>query len=664
MSTSQGQSPGSVLRTLFGFATFRPHQEEIVRAILERRDAFVVMPTGGGKSLCYQLPAHMLPGTCLVISPLISLMKDQVDGATETGLAAACLHSALGAQERRLVWRRLERGELDLLYVSPERFVMPEFTERLKRLPVSFVAVDEAHCISEWGHEFRPDYLGLARIIPEFPNIPLTAFTATATLRVQNDIIARLGLRDPHVVRASFDRPNLFYRVVPRTEPAQQILQFVRRRPGVSGIVYRMARKSVEATADLLSSHGIPALPYHAGLDDATRARNQEAFDRDEVRVIAATIAFGMGIDKSDVRFVLHGDLPKSVENYYQESGRAGRDGEPAECLLLYSRGDFAKLGRFIDEIADEEERARAMRRLWAMARYAEGYACRRAALLRYFGDELAPDGTLPPAEADARMGAEAGTPREDCCDICSGLVERIDMTREAQMFLSAVARTGQRFGIAHVIDVLVGSTTSRIQQWRHDELRTFGVGYQCSKRFWRSLVDNLLAQDLIEQVGDEFPVLRLRPGAGEVLHGRTPVHGVRVKEPAPSRRGKRAGRITSAPAGRAAGVRAEDFDEELFARLRELRLRLARAQGVPPYIVFSDRTLREMASLAPRTDEELAQVTGVGSFKLARYGNAFLEAIREHGGGGKAAAREVGGHDARSRVPRRPGSGDAERRT
>ncbi|MFH1144518.1 MAG: DNA helicase RecQ [Candidatus Eisenbacteria bacterium] len=620
MTVHDQPTPADLLRTLFGFPVFRPHQEEIIRAILDRRDAFVVMPTGGGKSLCYQLPARILPGTCLVISPLISLMKDQVDGAAETGLAAACLNSALCAEERRSVWRRLHHGDLDLLYVSPERFAMPEFIERLKAVPISFVAVDEAHCISEWGHEFRPDYLNLSQIIPQFPNVPVAAFTATATQRVQNDIIARLGLRDPHTVRASFDRPNLFYRVVPKSEPAQQILQFIRRHPGVSGIVYRTSRKSVESTAELLNAHGISALPYPAGLDDTTRARNQEAFNRDEIRVIVATIAFGMGIDKSDVRFVLHGDLPKSVENYYQESGRAGRDGEPADCMLLYSRGDFAKLGRFIDEIEDEQERARALQRLWAMGRYGEAYACRRGSLLRYFGDEATEIQPITDPASAALPG------RESCCDICAGLVERIDVTREAQMFLSAVARTGQRFGIAHVIDVVTGSTTTRIQQWRHDKLKTFGVGREQSKRFWRSLADNLLAQDLIEQAGESFPVLKLKPGAASVLRGGAEVHGVRVKEPKPAGRKKKG----------AAGLRRaesldDSFDEALFERLRELRLRLARAQGVPPYIVFSDRTLREMAASAPADTEELSRVTGVGSFKLGRYGDAFLEVMREY---------------------------------
>lgn len=631
--------PHALLRTLFGFPAFRPHQEEVVRAILDRRDAFVVMPTGGGKSLCYQLPSRILPGTCLVISPLISLMKDQVDGACQAGLRAACLNSALAPEDRRSVWRRLESGELELLYVSPERFAMPEFVEKLKRLAISFVAVDEAHCISEWGHEFRPDYLNLSQIIPQFPQLPVAAFTATATFKVQRDIIERLGLRSPLTVRASFDRPNLFYRVLPKIDAGTQILQFARRHAGVSGIVYRTSRKSAEATAEMLSAHGIPALPYHAGLDDETRARNQEAFNRDEVRVISATIAFGMGIDKSDVRFVLHGDLPKSVENYYQESGRAGRDGEPAECVLLYARGDFAKIGRFIEEIADEEERSRAFQRLWAMSRYAEVYACRRRSLLAYFGEE-APAHDLPPEPGVPPSAAAASA---DCCDICSGLVERIDVTRESQMLLSAVARTGQRFGAGHVIDVVAGARSDRIRQLRHDELPTYGVGRDRSRRFWRILVDNLLGQGLLEVTGEEYPVLRLGRGAAEVLRGETPVHGTRVLEPEhrePGGRGRRGTSGKGAKAGRRAGLPGSGdegafdgtFDEELFERLRELRMRLARAQGVPPYIIFSDRTLREMASLVPTTPDDLLQVTGVGSAKLERYGEAFLEVIRGEG--------------------------------
>jgi ATP-dependent DNA helicase RecQ len=594
-----------LLRTLFGFPGFRPNQEEIVRAILDRRDAFAVMPTGGGKSLCYQLPAHMLAGTCVVISPLISLMKDQVDAACATGLRAACLNSSLAPGERASVWRRVQQGEVDLLYISPERFALPGFSEDLKSVPLSFFAIDEAHCISEWGHDFRPDYLGLAEIIRRFPDLPVAAFTATATLRVQTDIIARLGLREPHVVRASFNRPNLYYRIVPKVRPEAQILEFVRARPRESGIVYRTTRRSVEETAAVLAARGISALPYHAGLDDAIRARNQEAFDRDEVRVIVATIAFGMGIDKSDVRFVVHGDLPKSVENYYQETGRAGRDGEPAHCLLLYGRGDYGKVLRFVEKIEDEEERRQALRRVSAMGKYAEVYACRRRMLLGYFGETYEVD---------------------DChaCDVCAGEVERVDVTREAQILLSAIVRTGERFGAGHVVDVVTGADTERVRRLGHDQLKTYGAGSDREKRFWRMLADNLLAQGLIIQTGEEYPVLAVTSEGREVLRGRATVFGMRVKEKPPAR--LRRGAARAAGDAREAGP----DDLELFERLRDLRSRLAREQGVPPYVIFSDRTLRGMVELLPASEDEMAGVTGVGSYKLARYGEAFLEAIRE----------------------------------
>ena len=613
MTPSGHADPSTVLRTLFGFPSFRPNQEEIVRAVLARQDAFVVMPTGGGKSLCYQLPARILPGTCMVISPLISLMKDQVDAACAAGLRAASLNSAQPAGERAGVWRRLQRGELELLYISPERFAMPSFIDELKRLPLSFVAVDEAHCISEWGHDFRPDYLNLSQIVPQFPSLPVAAFTATATMRVQRDIIARLGLRSPHVVRASFDRPNLFYRIVPKTRPERQILDFVRGRPRESGIVYRMSRKSVEETAALLAASGIEALPYHAGLDDETRAGNQDAFNLDRVRVIVATIAFGMGIDKSDVRFVLHGDLPKSIENYYQETGRAGRDGEPAQCLLLYGRGDFAKILRFVEQIEDENEHRHALRRVSAMGKFAEVYACRRKFLLSYFGETY---------------------PRDDCgaCDVCGGEVERVDVTREAQIVLSAIVRTGERFGVTHIVDVVVGADTQRIRQLGHDSVRTYGAGHDREKRFWRTLIDNLLAQGMIVQSDGEYPVIRIQPEGREVLRGKGSVFGTRLREKpreAPTKRRRVAGeRPSDAAAGRH-GALEGPHDEELFERLRELRQRLAREQGVPPYVVFSDRTLREMARVLPATEAEMAFVTGVGSYKLARYGAVFLEVIR-----------------------------------
>ena len=617
-----------VLQDLFGFGSFRPHQEEIVSSILDKRDAFVVMPTGGGKSLCYQLPAHVMDGTCMVISPLISLMKDQVDAALATGLRASFLNSSLSASMKRQVEAQLIAGELDLIYVSPERFAMPGFIATLKRVNLSFVAIDEAHCISEWGHDFRPDYLNLSSIAREFPDVPVTAFTATATHRVQEDIVAKLELRDPHVVRASFNRPNLFYKAVPKDRPGDQILKFVRDRAGESGIVYRTTRKSVEQTADMLRRHGIMALPYHAGLDDATRVRNQDAFNKDDIDVIVATIAFGMGIDKSNVRYVLHGDLPKNVESYYQETGRAGRDGEPALCLLLFGYGDIPKIRFFIDQIADDAERERAIRCLNDMVNYATMHACRRKQLLGYFGEEWIGDGGEGEGEGEFERptpNVQRPTPRlaparcsAPCCDVCSGEVESVDATRDAQVLMSAIARTGERFGINHIIEVVTGADTERIRRLGHNMIKTFGVGKDQDRRHWRMLVDNLLAQGLIAQTAGDYPVLQLLPASRDVLFGEKKVSVLKTLRKA----GKRS--------LQGARLQGEPYDEDLFEKLRSLRKELASEQGVPPFVIFSDRTLHEMACHFPTTKMQLLAISGVGETKLSRYGTQFMEAIEE----------------------------------
>ena len=652
-----------ILRDVFGFHSFLPNQEEIVRAILGKQDAFVVMPTGGGKSLCYQLPAHVMDGTCIVISPLISLMKDQVDAAIATGLRASFLNSSLSASMKRQVEADLAARELDLIYVSPERFAMPEFVAALKRVQLSFVAIDEAHCISEWGHDFRPDYLNLSTIVQDFPDVPVAAFTATATHRVQDDIVAKLGLRSPHTVRASFNRPNLFYKVIPKQKPADQILRFVRAHAGEPGIIYRTTRKSVEQTAHMLTRHGIKALPYHAGLDDATRVKNQDAFNRDEIDVIVATIAFGMGIDKSNVRYVLHGDLPKNIESYYQETGRSGRDGEPAHCLLLFGYGDIPKLRFFIDQTEDETERTHQIRCLNDMVHYATVHACRRKQLLNYFGE------TYPPIGVHLRSSAVPSLPDPACCDICSGEVESIDATEDAQILMSAIARTGERFGINHIVSVVTGDASDRIRQLGHDQIKTFGAGREVEqahftagkgnvKQHWRIIIDNLLAQGLVLQTTGDYPVLKLQPESREVLFGNREVHVLKTKKLA----GKRPKRAAAAAAG--------PYNESLFDQLRDLRKQLASEQGVPPYVIFTDRTLHEMARRkpygqaggqarffparlngqpardvaptlpevgasggsplgGPATEADLLQITGVGQTKLARYGRQFFDVIR-----------------------------------
>jgi len=656
-----------ILKDVFGFNSFRPDQEEIIQAILSKQDCFVVMPTGGGKSLCYQLPAHIMDGTCVVISPLISLMKDQVDAAIATGLRASFLNSSLSFHSKCEIENQLADGELDLIYVSPERFAMPEFIATLKSLKLSFVAIDEAHCVSEWGHDFRPDYLNLSRITRDFPDVPVTAFTATATHRVQDDIVEKLNLRSPHTVRASFNRPNLFYKVIPKNNPGSQILKFVREHVGEQGIVYRTTRKNVEQTAAMLAKNGIKALPYHAGLPDSVRVQNQNAFNKDEIEVIVATIAFGMGIDKSNVRFVLHGDLPKNMESYYQETGRSGRDGEQAQCLLLFGYGDIPKMRFFIDQITDETEHAHQLRCLNDMVHYATVHACRRKQLLNYFGEEYPPKlldiesstfthsslniatsqkGVSNDHCATRRVAQTKSVPiserhseaqraisqnfletpptinhppstNQPCCDICSGEVKSIDATRDAQIVMSAIVRTGERFGITHIIAVVTGEDSDRIRQLGHDQIKTYGVGRDQDKRHWRILVDNLLAQGLILQTPSDYPVIQLQPAARDVLFGDRQVQILKTLKT----KGKKRTRNTPSIGG--------PYNEELFEQLRALRKELASEQHVPPFVIFSDKTLHEMARSFPTTEDQMLQISGVGDTKLERYGNPFAKIIK-----------------------------------
>ncbi len=587
-----------------------------MRAILDRRDVFAVMPTGGGKSLCYQLPAVLLPGTCMVVSPLIALMKDQVDGARANGIRAAFLNSSQLPDERDQVVRDLHAGQLNLLYVAPERFSLDHFRQLLTRVQLSMVVIDEAHCISEWGHDFRPDYLSLSELVTLFPHLPIAAFTATATHHVQQDILDKLALRTPLVVRASFDRPNLMYDVRFKDNVDAQLVALLKTHQGdvaigkasigkvgigKAGIIYRTSRKNVNDTAAMLQAKGFRALPYHAGLTDAERQRNQDAFIRDEADVMVATIAFGMGIDKSNIRFVIHADIPKSIENYYQETGRAGRDGEPAHCTLLFAQGDIHKVRFFIDSMLDETERAKALGALTRVISFASTSVCRRRTLLDYFGEHY---------------------PHDNCnaCDICLGTRDVVDCTREAQMLLSAIVRTEERFGATHIVDVVMGSANKRILDFGHNKLKTYGVGKDRGKKFWRQLVDELLAHGVIAKAEGLYPTLLLLPKAVRILKGEERLDIVRVHEsPAKAVKAKSAApEAEGNPAG----------NHELFELLRSLRKQIADEQGIPPYVVFSDRTLRDMAAHSPRTAEALLSISGVGEVKLERYGQQFLRVI------------------------------------
>jgi ATP-dependent DNA helicase RecQ len=587
------ESKHEALQRIFGFQSFRPNQEEIVSEILKQNDVFAVMPTGGGKSLCYQLPAHLMEGLCVVISPLISLMKDQVDAAKANGLNAEFLNSTLSPKDRARVYQALENNQLDLLYVSPERFAMPDFIITLKQAKISFFAIDEAHCISEWGHDFRPDYLSLANIIPHFPKAGIAAFTATATHKVSEDIITKLGLRNPHLTRASFDRPNLFYQVLPKDDLDYQLLEFLDAHRNDSGIIYRTTRKSVETTAAFLQGQGIKALAYHAGLTPVQRKKNQEQFNRDEVQVVVATIAFGMGIDKSNVRFVLHGDLPKNMEGYYQETGRAGRDGEPARCQLYFSRSDIVRIRYFIEQTDDLNERKIAEQQLFQMVRFSEANVCRRKSLLGYFGETY---------------------PKENCetCDVCVGDVERVDATVPAQKIMSAIQRSGQKFGAVHIADIVVGAKTARIRQFEHDQLKTYGAGKDQDKKYWRRVIDDLLAQECLIQNADQYSALEITPKGKQILFGKRTFETIRQKA------GKKKASLSA----------VSDHSPKLFEQLRAERQRLAQEEGIPPFVIFSDRTLREMALYFPDTAEQMSGISGVGAAKLAKYGDTFMTII------------------------------------
>jgi ATP-dependent DNA helicase RecQ len=597
-----------VLSRYWGYSTFRPLQRESMDAILAGRDSLLILPTGGGKSICFQAPALLMDGLAVVVSPLISLMKDQVDTLVENGVPAACYHSALVPGERASVSAGIREGRYRLLYVAPERLVgegSDGFLGLIGRRPVSFFAIDEAHCISQWGHDFRPEYRQLVRLRDRWPDAAFHAFTATATSRVRRDIVSQLGLRHPVELVGSFDRPNLVYRVLARGTLKKQLQEVLARHTGQAGIVYCQSRREVDALATWLSSEGVRALPYHAGLDDDTRHHNQDAFLNEDVDVIVATVAFGMGIDRSDVRFVIHAGAPQSLEHYQQESGRAGRDGLEAECVLIYSAGDFMRWKTMFEQDGVFTDARRALLR--DMERYAGSVGCRHRRLVGYFGEAYG---------------------RDDCgaCDYCLGELESVDEAATlARKILSAVARLRGRFGAAHVTNVLRGSAAEAVSARGHDQLSVFGLLHDTTVSEVRGYIDQLVAHGLMRQTDDQFPVLQLTNEGVALLKDPAAVSGLelaRQKKPQKDKPQRRS---------RVEAESWEGVDRELFDRLRALRLELAHARGVPPYVIFHDTTLRELARLKPQSLDALHQVYGIGAKKAEVLGDRILAAIREH---------------------------------
>lgn len=584
-----------ILQNTFGFSEFRKPQEEIIQAVLDGKDCLTIMPTGGGKSICYQIPALLREGLGLVVSPLIALMKDQVDALRLHGIEAAFINSTQSFQEQTQILQDVKSGKIKLLYCAPERLIggSKPLLNWLKGCKVSLFAIDEAHCISQWGHDFRPEYLELKQVTLAFPDVPVMALTATADQLTRTDILEKLGLRDPKLFISSFNRSNIRYTVEPKNRSYIRLVDFLHEHNNDAGIVYCLSRKSVEDTAEKLKEDGFNALPYHAGLPQDTRKKNQDLFLKDEVQIMVATIAFGMGIDKSNVRFVVHMDLPKNIESYYQETGRAGRDGLPSEALLFYSYSDRRKLESFIQIEGNPEQSRIQEKKLQQMADFCEIEACRRKYLLNYFG-EIFPD--------------YCGN-----CDYCLTKFELIDATENAQKALSAVARLNENYGMNYVIDFLKGSRTKKIPEWQK-KLKTYGVGNHMTKENWQAFFRQMLKDEVLVQSGLDMPILALNEQSWEILKGKKPyqIKQVKFKE---ERSGSKDGIL----------------EKELFENLRTVRRKIAEKEEVPPFVVLSDASLTELASFLPQNEHELLKITGFGMVKVDKYGSAFLKEITEY---------------------------------
>lgn len=593
------QTAISILNDVFGYAEFRGDQEAVIAAAMRGQDCLVLQPTGGGKSICYQIPALLSDGVCLVVSPLIALMQDQVAALEQIGINAAFLNSTLRSEEQGAIYERLANGQIKLLYVAPERLMQSLTLQRLTSNQVSLIAIDEAHCVSQWGHDFREDYLSLGELADHFPGVPRMALTATATAQARDEIIEQLRLVNPRRFVTGFDRPNIYYQVQPKLDTKRQLLSFLSEYGNDAGIVYCLSRKKTETTADWLVKEGYTALPYHAGLSAATRAENQQRFLNEDGVIIVATIAFGMGIDKPDVRFIAHLDLPKSIESYYQETGRAGRDGAPSAAWMVYGLQDVVRLRQMAEASPASEIRKRNDRlKLDALLGWCEVTDCRRRSLLAYFGDTL----------------------DQDCgnCDVCLTPPEVFDGTEVAQKILSAVYRTGQRFGAVHVIDVLMGKDNEKVRQFGHDQLSVYGIGAELQQQQWRSVLRQLVVLGLLTIDSAGYGALQLNENSRPLLRGEMSL---------PLRRELLVTRKAKVAKRKGAEVAAED--RALFDALRDCRKQLAEKNNVPPYVVFHDATLMQMAADKPQSDAAMMAISGVGQTKLERYGPAFLEVIR-----------------------------------